>query len=608
MSRAMLARKAEAAPAAPLQTAVKNPSGALRIGEPDDAFEREADRVADAIMASDRLGATWSLSRMTIIPPLQRQRACGVGCEEHEAEKTLQREVTGRSSPDAALPAVHEALRSPGRQLDHETRIFMESRFRHDFGNVRIFTDDTAALSAQAVAAIAYTVGEKIVFNRGQYSPDSDRGCRLLAHELTHVLQQVAGVSGVPASGPTEETGDALEAEANRASVRASDAAQEKLGGTPPGSDMFGPRTSTHRTLPPESGLALGATNLTVARQPLRIFGRAPSNLIQRQPIPVPGSQAPLAGPHTGMQPFPAPPPVPLAWELHELIKRATWKEIRKQTYPKESAAGIQRAKQRKSGALPDLTGLGSIKSLGQFATAMHDVQKNWGKTTHERLKSVGKAANVQLVAAEVPEFKTVDKEKMTPKAYFAQSEWGFRVNEELVNQNSLNDADAGDLANTTLHESRHAEQAFLAARYAASVLKQNATTIATTQSIPGGIAKEAVGKKFDAATDPSVAALGAQMFDANVTHGTSNQAISDAVTASITKLDAARLDAETAVKALDASETPKTIADARVARDALRSQIASVEQSYKGYRNIPYEADAHEVGDAEEQAFKGWP
>jgi hypothetical protein len=85
---------------------------------------------------------------------------------------------------------VHEALRSPGQPLDAETRAFMEPRFGHDFSRVRVHTDSVAAASARAVNALAYTVERDIVFAQRQYEPTTTLGQRLIAHELTHVVQQ----------------------------------------------------------------------------------------------------------------------------------------------------------------------------------------------------------------------------------------------------------------------------------------------------------------------------------------------------------------------------------------------------------------------------------
>lgn len=83
-----------------------------------------------------------------------------------------------------------EVLRSPGQPLDRATHELMESRFEHDFSQVRVHADAKAAESAQAVSAWAYTVEQNIVFGAGQYSPHTSKGRQLLAHELTHVMQQ----------------------------------------------------------------------------------------------------------------------------------------------------------------------------------------------------------------------------------------------------------------------------------------------------------------------------------------------------------------------------------------------------------------------------------
>jgi hypothetical protein len=99
---------------------------------------------------------------------------------------------------------VRETLRSPGQPLDTETRSFMESRFGHDFSQVQVHTDTRAAESARAVDALAYTVGRDVVFGAGQYAPGTKTGRQLLAHELTHVMQQG---SRVFAAGATMQMG-----------------------------------------------------------------------------------------------------------------------------------------------------------------------------------------------------------------------------------------------------------------------------------------------------------------------------------------------------------------------------------------------------------------
>jgi hypothetical protein len=121
-------------------------------------------------------------------------------------------------TPAPQPPVVHDVLRSPGQPLDAATRAFMEPRFGHDFSRVRVHADARAAASARAVNAHAYTYGRDIVFDTGRYAPGSAAGQHLLAHELTHVLQQRNG-----SADPTrvEPAGSAAEHEARTAASRA---------------------------------------------------------------------------------------------------------------------------------------------------------------------------------------------------------------------------------------------------------------------------------------------------------------------------------------------------------------------------------------------------
>jgi hypothetical protein len=105
---------------------------------------------------------------------------------------------------DEERSPVHDVINSAGgTPLDTETRADMESRFGgQDFGNVRVHTDGAAHESARSVNAQAYTVGSNIVFQRDKYDPSSDTGRHMLAHELTHVVQQRSGpVDGTDAGG-----------------------------------------------------------------------------------------------------------------------------------------------------------------------------------------------------------------------------------------------------------------------------------------------------------------------------------------------------------------------------------------------------------------------
>ena len=94
---------------------------------------------------------------------------------------------SGRFHP---LSIVRDVLRAPGTPLDAGARSFFEPRFGVDFGNVRVYTDNRARRSAQALNAQAYTIGPNVVFNTSDYSPHTTEGRRLIAHELAHVVQQ----------------------------------------------------------------------------------------------------------------------------------------------------------------------------------------------------------------------------------------------------------------------------------------------------------------------------------------------------------------------------------------------------------------------------------
>ena len=130
---------------------------------------------------------------------LQRKCACGgKACPDGECEecrkKKLQRKPQnselGTRDDAAAPPIVHEVLRMPGQPLDASARAYMEPRLGHDFSQVRVHVDARAAESARAVGASAYTLSQHIVFGGGKFAPFTVKGQLLLAHELTHVVQQ----------------------------------------------------------------------------------------------------------------------------------------------------------------------------------------------------------------------------------------------------------------------------------------------------------------------------------------------------------------------------------------------------------------------------------
>lgn len=175
----------------------------LKVSQPGDAYEQEADRIADAVIATP----VTNPAPVTVThtqPKLHARRSCSTckGARKDKDEKfqtsnlEIGRKATNNNSSslktsDQITNEINTAIKSDsGKALDPSTRHFMETQFGHDFSTVRIHTDQKAVQSAQLLNAHAYTVGTDIVFDDAQYQPDTTEGKRLLAHELTHVVQQ----------------------------------------------------------------------------------------------------------------------------------------------------------------------------------------------------------------------------------------------------------------------------------------------------------------------------------------------------------------------------------------------------------------------------------
>jgi len=157
----------------------------LTISQPGDPYEQDADRTADEVMRTPE-------------PTVQRKcAACGTGrepCPQCEAEQgAIYRKPDAPSSLTSSDAAGVVSHLGPGRPLDPATRTFMEERFDCDFSHVRLHNHGKADESARRVHARAFTVGRDVVFGPGSYVPGTTEGRRLIAHELTHVIQQSSG-------------------------------------------------------------------------------------------------------------------------------------------------------------------------------------------------------------------------------------------------------------------------------------------------------------------------------------------------------------------------------------------------------------------------------
>lgn len=169
----------------------------LTISTPGDAFEQEADRMANQVVGT--VASSGGLQR---------------GCAECREEEVVQM----RAATDIAAPTVDDriqALRGGGQGISTSERAYFEPRFGYDFSNVRLHTDSRAADAASALNARAFTVGRDVIFGAAQYAPRTDKGKRLIAHELTHVLQQGAAPTIRPAPISLDREGRRIDNDQN---------------------------------------------------------------------------------------------------------------------------------------------------------------------------------------------------------------------------------------------------------------------------------------------------------------------------------------------------------------------------------------------------------
>jgi hypothetical protein len=149
----------------------------LSISQPNDIYELEADRIADQVLAAPvHTGVSGAPPRI--------QRFSG----------------QSNGQMDTAPASVDRVLANPGRPLEPALRQDNEQRFGHDFSRVRVHSGEDAEKSAQEVNAHAYTVGQNIVFGAGQFASETHEGRRLIAHELTHMVQQSGRHSSDPST------------------------------------------------------------------------------------------------------------------------------------------------------------------------------------------------------------------------------------------------------------------------------------------------------------------------------------------------------------------------------------------------------------------------
>jgi len=176
----------------------------LKISQPGDKYEQEADRVADAVMCmpepqvfqhpekeeeEERIRIKPLAEQVT--PLFQRQVE-----QDEEKEPLRTKESPGKIlKVTSDLESRIQAIKGGGQRLSRPARAFFEPRFGWDFSRVRVHTDRDADETARAIRAMAFAMGHHIVFAAGQYGPTTSEGRKLLAHELVHVAQRQTIIS-----------------------------------------------------------------------------------------------------------------------------------------------------------------------------------------------------------------------------------------------------------------------------------------------------------------------------------------------------------------------------------------------------------------------------
>lgn len=162
----------------------------LTIGSPNDHYEKEADQVADMVMKMPASNDSQIVQQksLTSTPSsfIQRQK----GNSEEEEIVQMKKDGSNSNKPSTTLDSSLQKSKGGGKAMDSSTRSGMENSIGADFSKVKIHTNENAVQMNHSLSAKAFTHGNDVYFNKGQYNPKSSEGKHLLAHELAHVVQQ----------------------------------------------------------------------------------------------------------------------------------------------------------------------------------------------------------------------------------------------------------------------------------------------------------------------------------------------------------------------------------------------------------------------------------
>jgi hypothetical protein len=469
-------------------------------------------------------------------------------------DRNTARRAVDAPADDAGLPTPGKSTLTErlgaGAPVPAEVRAIAEAHLGDDLSGVRVHTDEPAREAAAGAGARAFAHGDDIVLGPGEHPDDVE----LMTHELTHVVQQRG--AGAPSFAPLSFASIDHPAEAEA-------------------------ETFAHRA-------ATGAAPT----------GRAPNA------TPAAGAlhrnQAANAGPQAKAR--------ALMKQVLAVLDANTYAAIRDAVKVPMNQASERRARERFADPKqhPDLTGIGSMQSLQRFAASVQAMKKTWqDHAPAARLHELHVAANADLHACDLPAIHAFTAEPMTAKASTTSSQWSMRIRAALIEDDELDDGDAAGLCEAVLHECRHLEQTFLAARWAAGH-GQPATTVA----LPADVAAAAAAKPIrDTGGDDRERALAQSMYGIETDGNAHMVQVEAGLASEKLVLEARRVDVFHAMNQVDQlAPTDTALAALTAARDALLAQARKVHDAYVAYRALANEADAHEVGTAAELAFKAQP
>jgi hypothetical protein len=458
-----------------------------------------------------------------------------------------------QGAADTGVAAI--AQMGPGRPLDGAAANAAAAVLGQPPGDVQVHVGPEAEQFVAQHQARAVTIGNHIAFGAGQYRPGTSDGDMLIAHEIAHVIQ----MRGADPAGPVGHGAQGAEAEADHAA----DTIVAAQHGVP---DVGGP----------------GRDKATVSPQPLALHKDDTTSGSKPDPV----KKAALE----------------LADKVGQEVADSTRDKVRNRLYAQYSAPNKTLARDRRAKKAPDLTGLGAVVQIDELVTRFRSFLPFWSDKdldADKRALAMYQLAQAMLVIGGVPQFEGYALEDMKPKGAFSSGDWRFHFQRNMMANNAPSQDDHADLVNALAHESRHAEQAWAAARVAAGKgMKPDdiADAVGILPKIAGLARKQPITAKTASAAELAFASA---MFDAEVTNKATNLNL-EAVVAAASKDLVARNDAcAKAVGKLRGNPTSAEMAATVKARDALRAAVTAYSDAYRDYRQIPFEADAHEVGDA---------